>query len=334
MTIKVNSRGKIGLATALTIFILVVVAIIWRTTSLYSLQKSADSAFQKGDYLTALVKYSTLQDKHETEETFGKIEKTKKFIVAEENFLRAKEASEEGDWLEVKPLIDDARVADPNFKYYDDVRKLYSEASDKIEFLEKKIEGEIQILKKEAETQKLEKEAAKSETERIRTNLEATISEKEKYESLADESERRAKEALREAEKERFEKFLNELSLLVEMAENGDAYLEDAINDIDNNKDTSAFVFINQARILFDNVKKNANELKQNRTPVENLAMADGLLQSAGYFISSSRNLANAVIYIDEKNDNFYLYFDQGKSLKNSAAKELDKIRGFINSSY
>jgi len=296
-----------------------------------------DSAFSKGNYLAALSNYFVLNEDKDDLEVEIKIQQAKESLVAEENLQRAKEAAEGGDWLEVKYLLSNIQpVVDSTL--YEQVFLLYEEAADKVRALEAKIAGEMQLLRDEATQVKQEREDAEQEAIEIAGKL----SEVEKAKELAEQEASIAQQeataaqqetvaAQQEAALERLLKFKNELSLLIDLLESGGSLVEDGILQIESENESVALTFLNQARALFSNIEEHGMDLKMNRTPELALFQVDMLLSTTSLLKKAVLSLGSATIFIEEKDDAFYQYLNDGKAFYDSGLDDIGELKGFVD---
>lgn len=295
-----------------------------KSYSLSQFLKQADAAFESGNYMAALANYFSLQESDPgNNEIAEKIENTKELLVAKENFKKAKEAAERGDWLSVKPLLLD--IPDSSNSLYEEMLSLYQEAAEKVKVLEDKIAFEIAALKNEATRTKREREKALAEALAIEVQLKNVQAQKEEIERQAQIAQQETEDALKLIEEERVAKFFNELSLLIDLLKNGENLLSQAISHIESGNNITALSFLNQARSLFDNVKEHGQDLKENRTPEQYMSTTEKLLESSSLFASSVLNLASATIFFPED----LTYFNSGRELFLSGVNLLNELQAF-----
>lgn len=292
-----------------------------KSYSLSQFLKQADAAFESGNYTAALTSYFSLQESDpDNTEITEKIEKAKELLVAQENFKTAKLAAQEGDWLSVKPLL--SNVPDSSNSLYEEMMSLYKEAAQKVKVLEDKIAFEITALKNEATQTRRERETALAEALLIEAQLQDVQAQKREVEKQTQIAQQETVDALKLIEEERVAKFFNELSLLIDLLENGENLLSQSIGHIESGNDITALSFLNQAHSLFDNVKEHGQDLKENRTPEQYMSTTDKLLESSSLFTSSVLNLASATVVPEETT-----YFDSGKDLFLSGASLLNELQ-------
>jgi len=118
------------------------------------------------------------------------------------------------------------------------------------------------------------------------------------------------------------------------MLAKGNNYLNDALVEIDNGKDTTAFVFISQGKTLFDEVKLRGQELLEQRTQEEYEIYVNKLMQAASLLIDASRRTGSLVFYIGKETESeFEALLNEIKERKNIAHKLIEEIKSFILSS-
>lgn len=301
-----------------------------------SLEKEALEHFEKGDYLASVVNFSNLEKKspndHEALET--KIIESKDFLVAQEVLKKAQKAAGEGEWLKTKVLLEESgAMLDSSFNGYTNATDLYTEAIEKVRTLEKKIEREIAALREEARIEKGERREAEEKTTKTQKELEKTLSLKEKTEESLEAQKQETSKAKEETEKERLKKFVLELKVYADMLVRGSGYLESALGEIENGKDTGALIFLNQGKVLFNEADEKGDDLLKNRTPEARKDSVEKLLQAAAIFVTASRNLGSAVVYIDEKESNeFKKFFENGVIAKNNGRNLLTELAAFVSS--
>lgn len=100
-------------------------------TSYKSLRKNVDDYFANGNYLGALSGYKRLQERTSADkqsELNERIILSTKFLLAEENFQKAKVAANHGKWIEAQTLLNESEhIMDSDFKHHEEVQKLFSD---------------------------------------------------------------------------------------------------------------------------------------------------------------------------------------------------------------
>lgn len=306
-----------------------------------SLEERAAAAFAEGNYLASLRYYSELKETTEaTEDPLikEKVDESKNLLVAEEILKKAQEAAAEGDWFEVKALLQKGDVSlNTSFKEYKEAIDLYVEASNKVKALEKKIETELGDLREEALSEKTKREQVERKVEETKEELQTTIAKGEKREAeLREEIQVTAAEkaeAEKKAANERLQKFLNETELYLGMLEKGASKLSESVDEINKDKDGTALALLNQAKTLFDEVSDRAEELLNNRTEEAHKDEVQKLLQATAILITSSRNIGTAVFYLDQKTSSeFTTFLQNGTQGRNSALALMGELKAFIAS--
>lgn len=306
-----------------------------RKHSLRELETNALEELDGGNYSAALVMYSTLRDKLSGDLTIGtKVEDIKRLFVAEDNFLKAQQAAENGEWFDVRALLRESdAVSNPTFKYYEEASELYQQAEDEIRVIEGEAATKIVRLQQKTVSEELKRR-------QVETQLQATIVEKQQAEKILEftkrlvvESQKQVEVITRIAERERFEKFLNELSLYVDMFDKGDGYLNFALVEIDRGRDITALTFITQGRVLFTEIKSMVEEMRSNRTLGQYNGQVNTMIEALSYMVDASKNLGTSILYIQEKTGSGFLqFFNKGGELKSKANIILGDIKRFINS--
>ncbi|MBI4118014.1 MAG: exodeoxyribonuclease VII small subunit [Parcubacteria group bacterium] len=304
-----------------------------------SLEERAAAAFAEGNYAAALRYYSELNESTPEDEGVAVAEKaaeSKNLLVAEEILKKAQEAAAEGDWFEVKALLQKGDVSlNTSFKEYKQAIELYVEASDKVKELEKKIETELGDLRDEALSEKTKRKEVERQAEETKEELQTTIAKNEKREAELKQEIQVTTAGKAEAEKkaaeERLQKFLNETELYLGMLEKGATKLSEAVDEINKDKDSTALALLNQAKTLFDEVNDRAEELLNNRTEEAHKDEVQKLLQATAIFITSSRNIGTAVFYLDQKTGTeFTTFLKNGIEGKNSGLSIVGSLKSFV----
>lgn len=301
--------------------------------------REAEADVSAGNYLASIAKYENVKSRafgDLKEEAAERLEASKEFLVAEANFKKAKEAAEEGDWLKTKVLLsEDPALVNSAFSHYEEAINLFLEASEKVRALEKKIEAELEQLKREAAQEKKLRETVETQVVETKSKLEATITEKKKTEealrSEIEEQSEAAEKARAEAEAERLAKFKNELDVYVSMLLKGNGHLDSALVEVGNKKDTTALLFVGQAKALFDEAELRGKDLRDARTPESLKEQAEKLLTAASLFIDASRRIGNLVFYIGKESDpQFNTLKQEAAEKRNSAEKFIQELKNFV----
>ena len=311
-----------------------------RVGALNALEEKAGIALQSGDYLASLVHYSELENRAQNDEIQQKTLESKDLLVAQEIFAIAQNAAEEGEWFEVKALLERSdATTNTAFKEYKSAIDLYLEAAEKVKEIEKKIEAELFALKKEAEGEKAERREAEGratqsaeEVLKKEKELQAVTEEKQATESELKIQKAETDKAKIETEKERLKKFGIELGIYVQMLEGGVKHLNNALVEIDNNKDTSALIFINQGKVLFNEARRKGEDLFLNRTAEDHKDEVQKLFQAAGLLVDAGRSLGSAVLYIDDKeSEEFKNFLNVGKENRNTGLQLIGELHSFTS---
>ena len=300
------------------------------------LTSAAFQSFESGDYETSLANFNTLKKETDSpgQTVLVKIEESKDLLVAKEIFEIAKKAADQGEWLEVKALLErSAATTNTSFHEYQEAVALYVTAAEKVRSLEKKIVQELSALKQEALAEKKGREEVLHEVSVTKKELESTLLQKEQTEAALQVQKSETIKAKEEAEKEKIKKFGAELGVYVGMLTQGREYLDNAIVEIDAGKDATPPILISQGKVLFTEVKEKGENLLASRTPETHKEQTQKLLQAVALFIESSRGLGSAVLYMDNKEDpGFTVPFAKGKRERNDASQIVSGLQTFISS--
>lgn len=313
------------------------------------LNKNVEIELEQGNYSTALVLYDKIQNASPEDTEIGsKIEQMKKFLVAEENFQKALQASENEEWLTVEVLLKDSEaILNLDFKFHQEAIELYQQAQALVDSVEREVSETISGLMRDVTSEETKRKQAELQTSQVQSALQQTASQKQQTEqqlqsatsqlqqsqSQLQSEQQRASELAREAEKAVLDKFVNELDVYVGMLRNGNEYLNLAIAEIDKSNDLSAFSYVDKARVLFSEVFDKASDLRNNRTPAGFASQVDELKQSVDLFKSASQDLRNSLIYIESKESGeFDTYYNQGKDKKMQAFTLMRSVEQFVDS--
>lgn len=321
-----------------------------------SLAKSFEEHLDSGDYLAALGAAENLRVKGgATPELEGKITEAARLLVAEDVFAKAKQASLEKRYADASALLrgSDA-VSDPAFKYFEEAKKLYEEAEALAAGAAHRTNVALSALEEKAATEKTRREGL----ELSKAKLEGTLLEKESkiktVEAEAKETavrleqskrdtdakqaallaeQARAKLLSEQVEKESRQKFINELRVYRDMAEKGKTQLENSIAEINGKRDVTALIYVSQGKILFEEAKNKAADLRASRTPSAYTGRVDELVNSLGQFLEASKQLRNAVVYIEEQGSaDFTNSLSKAKSALANAVSHLASVSDLIAS--
>lgn len=338
---------KTGLA------VLAAVAVVsggWHLVKTYnarSLSAVVAAHLDSGEYLAALAAAGTLkEDGKATAELDEQIAEAARLLVAEDALKKAKAALAEKRFADASALLrgSDA-VTDPSFKYYEEAKKLHEEAEALAAGVAHKAAVTIFALESRAQEEKKRRE----ETEAARQTLAGTLSQSQaetvaarrqaeasqrdaevKQTALAAEQ-ARAKALMEQVEKESKQKFVNELKVYRDMAQKGKEQLDNVLAEINGKRDVTALIYVSQGKILFEEAKTKASELRTNRTPAAYQARVDDLLKSLDQFLEASKQFRNAVVYIDDQGSaEFTGGLSRGKAALANAVSLLSRLSDFI----
>ena len=341
--LKLKMNKKVLLASFVVFCLFSGVALANNLVNRYVEKKLTEEALEEtssGNYSAALVLYDKLKEKNsENNEVEIKIESVKKLFIAEENFLRAKEAAEKEDWISVEVLLKNSEaVLNEEFKFYEEAVLLYGQSKDLISSFEEEVSYKINNLRQAIKKEETKREQVERSKSQIESALQQTSSQKKQTEealqstqTLLQQSQnkinetqaqieaeqRRAEELERQAEMEKLEKLSNEMQIYVGMLKDGNDHLNSAISEIDKSNDVAAFTFVSRARDLFNDAKEGATDLYENRTPYTYQTTVNNIVESADLFNQAVQNLSNAIVNIGSKEgSDFNNYYNNGKSLK------------------
>lgn len=311
---------------------------------------------ESGDYLAALAAAGELRESgNTTPELEEQVAGAARLLVAEDALLKAKQAVFEKRFADAGALLrgSDA-ITNPDFKYYEEAKKLYEESEAFAAGAAHKTSVTISTLETRAQEEKKRRE----ETEAARKTLEGALSEKEKIlqaikadvtktqrelaesqrEAMAQQAaaisaEARAKALMEVVEKENRSKFFMELRIYRDMSQKGKEQLENAIAEINAKRDVTALIYASQGRILFEEAKTKSTDLRNSRTPVLYQGKVDDLVKSLEQFLEAVKQLRNTVVYIDDQNSTeFTLSLAKGKTALANAVSYLANISDLIAS--
>ncbi|MAG12518.1 hypothetical protein CL630_01770 [bacterium] len=318
---------------------------VFQREFLENMKQRAVQELGDGNYLASILQLNELKEISEDESVIESaeldIQKAQDLLVAEKNFEKAKTAAEEGDWLVTKTILEgDAAVINTSFKYYQEAIDLFLEASEKIKYLEEKIDTEIRKLKDEAVEEKKLRETAEAQAAETQEQLETTIEERAIAETVLKrqirENESKVELAKGEIATERLEKFKNELDVYREMLVTGIGHLDNALGEVENNNNTNAFALISvvsQGKTLFDEVEVLGQELLEQRTPKEHKIYTNKLMQAAALLIEASQRTVSLVFSdMGGTESEFETLLNEIKQRKNTALQLIQEIQNFISS--
>ena len=319
-----------------------------------TLSQALEDNLKSGDYLAALGAAGNLKEQGKnTPELEEKIAEAARLLVAEDAFQKAKIARDEKRFADASALLRGSEaVSNGAFKYYEEAKKLYAEA----EALAAGAAHRSAVAISALEARALEEKKKREETETARKTLEGTLSEKEKTlsqskaetaaaQQKAAESQKeadakqvalvaeqaRAKQLMEQVEKETKQKFVNELWVYRDMAQKGREQLDNAVIEINAKRDVTALIYVSQGKILFEEAKNKTNDLRSNRTPSAYQSRVDDLVSSLGQFLEASKQLRNAVAYMDDQSSaEFTGGLSKGKSALANAVSLLQAVSDLI----
>ena len=307
------------------------------------LEQSASDALSAGNYLASLEQYASLKNGKapETLDVETKITESKNLLVAEEVLARAQKAKEDGEWFAVKALLEDGdATTNASFSQYEEAVALYLEAANKVKDLEEKIEAELAKFRQEAASEKARRETAEEKKEAVEekiatveAELKTTIQEKEQTSAALQVVTSEKIEAERQAARERFLKFLNEVELYANMLTRADGHLNDATKEIEDRRDISALIFLDRGSVLLDEVKGRTEELLANRTEEQYKGEVQTLLQSDTLLIVAARSFRDATFYVGRDDEKLTQFLGEGRAAKTEALRLLAAVNVFVRSS-
>ncbi len=289
-------------------------------SSLRTLKSAIETNLSKGNYLAALAGYNTLKERapNEAVAVAGKIEEVERLLVAEQDLRKAKKAVKENAWADARAILrgSDA-VTNPAFKQYQEAKKLYEEAEARAAGIAHQTAVTIGTLEKN------------------KAALEGTLQEKEKAigEARAEvlDVAQKLEQSKKEVAKESKQKFLNEFKVYRDMTEKGKAQLENAITELAGKRDVTALIYISQGKILFEEAKTKASDLRANRTSTLYQTRVDDLVKSLDQFLEAAKYFRNAVVYIDDQSSaDFTNSITKAKSALLNAAALLSGVSDFL----
>ena len=319
-----------------------------------TLARTFEERLAEGDYLAALGAAGTLREKGgTTAELEEKIAETARLLVAEDAYKKAAAALEEKRFADASALLRGSEaVSNGAFKYYEEAKKLYAEA----EALAAGVAHKTNIVISALEERANREQNRRQELEQSKKELEGTLSEKEKtitesrneirdtrqkLEESKKEAEAkqtalvaeqaRAKQLMEQVEKESKQKFINELRVYRDMAQKGREQLDNAVVEINAKRDVTALIYVSQGKILFEEAKSKAADLRSSRTPSAYEGRVDDLVKSLAQFLEAPKQFRNAVVYIEEQGSaEFTGSFSKGKSALANAVSLLGIVSDFI----
>jgi len=227
-------------------------------------------------------------------------------------YEQAKHASEEGEWLRVKALLNES-VATKRIDYeqYAAALLLLGEATEKVAGIEARIAGELDALRQEATRETTARKSAQVKEQQTASQLVDTKKAKDAQEAdllqKLSVSEEGKKVAEARAKDEERAAFINELDVYVALLKRGDTALISAEGEIDAGRDVQSLVYLNQATDLFDQIEQKGIDLRDNRTPSEYVSTLGELLRAVGMYNTSAKAYRGMVALLPERGNEYDL---------------------------
>ena len=134
-----------------------------------------------------------------------------------------------------------------------------------------------------------------------------------------------------QVEEESRQKFFNEFKVYRDMTEKGKVQLENAIGELNGKRDVTALIYISQGRILLEEVKTKASDLRSSRTSTVYQTRVDDLVKSLDQFLEAAKHFRNAVVYIDDQSSgDFTNSITKANSAFLNAAALLSGVSDFL----
>ncbi len=315
---------------------------------LRSLSTAFDAQLEAGDYLAALAAAGKLKESGATGlELDNKISAAARLLVSEDALVKAKKAAEEKRFADAGALLrgSDA-LTDPSFKYYEEAQKLYKQVEAFAAGAAHQTAVTISALENQAAAEKSKRADAEEQTEKLSgvvkaqgdtiaeaaANLSASRKEAEAKQAALAAEQARTEQLKAEVEKESKQKFFTELKTYRDMAQKGREQLDNAVTEIGARRDVTALIYVSQGKILFEEAKTKAADLRSNRTPLVYQSRVDDMVNVLTQFLEATKQLRNAVVYIDEQGSaEFTGSLSKGKTSLATAVSLLDSVSSFIS---
>lgn len=321
-----------------------------------TLSRSLSEHLDSGDYLAALGAAGKLKEGGAKNAALDEsIASAARLLVAEDALAKAKQAAEEKRFADAGALLRaSAALTDPSFRRLQEAKKLYEEVEAlaasvahktavTISTLEEKAKSEtvkrqeLEQNKKKLEGTLSEKEQSlsqsKAETAQARQSAEASRKEADAKQAALVAEQARARALMEAVEKESKQKFFNELKVYRDMAQKGKEQLDNAVTELNAKRDVTALIYVSQGKILFEEAKSRTADLRNSRTPSAYQSRVDDLIKALGEFLEASKQLRNAVVYIDEQGSaEFTVGLSKGKTALANAAALLQAVSDLIAS--
>lgn len=324
---------------------------IFRERGLQTLSRIFNERFESGDYLAAIAAAGELKKEGASSpELDDKISAAARLLVAEDVFKKAQKAHEEKRWSDAGALLRASEtVSDPAFKYYEEAKKLYEESEALAAGVAHKAAVTINSLESKAASEKTKRAEAEKKTEKLEGSLkerEAVLSETarkledSKKETEAKQSallaeQNRSKALAEQVARESRQKFLNELKTYRDLAQKGKEQIDNALAEINAKRDVTALVYLSQGKILFEETKGKNSELRNNRTIEAYRSIVDNLGNSLTQFLEASKQLRNAIVYIDEQSGaDFVNAMNKGKAALAGGVSSLKSVSDVIAANF
>lgn len=319
-----------------------------RIYSVQSLKKTIGAKLEAGEYVAAIAAYDALL-KTSPEEAVGEkgnMTTAKRLLAAEEDLNRAFRAAERAEWADVRALLRESEaIRNDAFARHREAQALYNQAEAYAAGERHEAAVALEELKGTATSEKTKR----TQAEEKGSALQSALSQKEKElgtrERELTEVKRRAndtkaqlaaeeartRELAAQVEKEVKQKFFTELKTYRDLAQKGREQLDNAVAEIQAKRDVTALVYISQGKILFEEAKNKTNDLRSNRTPLAYQSKVDDLIKAFSEFLEASKQLRNAVVYIEEQGSaEFTSGLNKGKTALANAVSYLAIVSEFI----
>ena len=326
---------------------------IARVYSVKSLKETIGAKLEAGEYVAAIAAYNALEKAAPKEAVAqkGNLATARRLLAAEEDLNRALRAAERAEWADVRALLRESEaIRNAAFARHREAQDLYNQAEAYAAGERHEAVVELEGLKGEAMSEK----EKRTQAEEKGSALQSALSQKEKelgtrerelteVKRRADDSkaqlateEARTRELAAQVEREVKQKFFTELKTYRDLAQKGREQLDNAVAEINSKRDFTALVstvsvYIGQGRILFDEAKDKTNDLRGNRTPSMYQQKVDDLVRAFSEFLEASKQLRNAVVYIEEQGSpEFAASLSKGKTALANAVSYLSSVSEFI----
>ena len=321
---------------------------IARVYSVKSLKETIGAKLEAGEYVAAIAAYNALEKAAPKEAVAERknLATAQRLLAAEEDLNRALRAAERAEWADVRALLRESEaIRNAAFARHREAQELYNQAEAYAAGERHEAVVELEGLKGEATSEK----AKRAQAEEKGSALQNALLQKEKelgtrerelteVKRRADDTkaqleaeEARTRELAAQVEKEVKQKFFTELKTYRDLAQKGREQLDNAVVEIQAKRDVTALVYISQGKILFEEAKNKTNDLRSNRTPSAYQSKVDDLARAFTEFLEASKQLRNAVVYIEEQGSaEFASGLNKGKTALANAASYLAGVSEFI----